>query len=411
MENSMNPPPIPTAFPEISSEVAELLRSDAQEHPSWPDMQNRWGLLLLRSGNHAEARAVFARCLEINPRYGWAVLNHIQALALEGDVETARRLLTDAPEAAPGTRSAVHGFLDLCDPDSSPGDPLAGLPGNLLARPDFQRLRAALESRDRPPPDLRLFVPGLHQLFREAGIWEARLGNLDRAVELAGSMLSVWHDLGVYWSQRGFFASLQGKDEESLHAYQEAARIAPESPEALIAIAYYWSALGEAEHAHAALSEALRRAPRFADLHYQMGLLQSSRGETQTALALNPNYTVARLQEAEALSALELWVQAREAYVRVLDAGLQSTDLFLRLGQVEEHLDRPARAEEAYRAALRLNPHEPLGHYRLGRLHRDRGDREKAKRAWRRYLVLAGETELADAIRAEMEEDHESWGV
>jgi tetratricopeptide (TPR) repeat protein len=116
------------------------------------------------------------------------------------------------------------------------------------------------------------------------------------------------------------------------------------------------------------------------------------------------------LQVAETLRTLEAWEEAREAYVRVLDSGLQSTDLLLRLGQVEERLNRPAQAEEAYRGALRLNPDEPLGHYHLGRLHRDRGDREKATRAWRRYLVLAGDSEQADAIRADLNEGGESEG-
>jgi tetratricopeptide (TPR) repeat protein len=220
-----------------------------------------------------------------------------------------------------------------------------------------------------------------------------------------------WYDLGAAWCQQGFLANLAADEAGALTAYQQGAMASPASPEPWIALAYLWSAAGDLTQADDALRQSLDRAPRYADLHYQRGLLDLARGDAaaalrsfRAALKQNPNYVVARMQEAETLYGLKDWDGARASFMRVVNAGLESVDVWLRLGQTEEELHRIAQAEVAYRRAAELDPQSALPHFHLGRLHRDRGDREKAKRSWRRYLTLAGDSEEAAAVKAELGE-------
>ena len=64
----------------------------------------------------------------------------------------------------------------------------------------------------------------------------------------------------------------------------ELARQVVEQTEPWIALAYLWSAEGDLEQADEALRQSLDRAPRYADLHYQRGLLDRARGDTKAAL-------------------------------------------------------------------------------------------------------------------------------
>ena len=437
METSMNA--LPDTWPEVSADIAELFESDAVQHPTWADVQNRWGLVLLTGGRFAEARVVFERALERNPRYGWAAMNYVQTLALLGDTDAARVRLADAPWPAEGCREFAHAFLALCEGQGLP-EAWSTLPEQFAHRPDFLRLRAAL-LRERDPqaasaawneaapwfaspipgwvhpltPTVELpytllgFVPGLHQLMKEQSTWEARLARNDRAAGFAHAMTVFWYDLGASWCQHGFLANLAGDETDALLAYQRAASEAPASPEPWIALAYLWSAQGNLEQADEALRQSLDRAPGYADLHYQRGLLDRARGDVKAALrsfraALkqNPHYLVARMQEAESLYELAQWESARSSFLRVVNAGLESIDVWLRLGQTEEKLDRAAQAEVAYRRAAELDPQSGLPHLHLGHLYRRRGDRDKAKRAWSRFLSLAGDSEEAGAIEAEL---------
>jgi len=440
METSMIA--LPQTWPELSTEVVGLFESEALQHPTWADIQNRWGLALLAGGRFGEARAAFERALERNPRYAWAAMNHLQALALLGETEAARVRLADAPWPSQGCHEFAEAFIALCANEAFPQESWSLLPGDTSGRPDFVRLRVALlRTKDRklaesawqsargafpedlpdwanplnPAPDmpywLLSFVPGLYQLMKDASTWEARLGRTVDATTFAYCMPAFWYDLGAAWCQRGFLANLAADEEGALIAYKRAVDASPTSPEPWIALAYLWSAAGDLTQADEALRQSLDRAPAYADLHYQRGLLDHARGDTRAALrsfraALkqNPNYIVARMQEAESLFKLEDWAGARSSFLRVVNAGLESVDIWLRLGQSEEKLSHPAQAEVAYRRAALFDPQSALPFFHLGCLHRDRGDREKAKRAWKRFLSLAGDSEEAAAIKAELNE-------
>jgi len=311
---------------------------------------------------------------------------------------------------------------------------LAALPSDLATRPDVQRLAAALVTLRSPeegetawkrvvhhfaslPPEwsrpwddrgLRAvtFVPGMHQLYLEASGLEGRLGRWEAADAMASLARLQWADEAVYLNQRGFLASLAGRDEKAVKLHEEAARIAPDEPSAHIALAYLRSAAGDLDQAYGSLVNALARAPHYADLNYQMGLLhlahesvKDALGSFRTALEINPDYAVARLQEAEALFALHRWAEAAAAYDRVLDSGLESWEIRLNHAQTLVRQGDLDGALESCRRAQSLAPGEPKVFYHLGRIHRLRGERESAEAAWTEFLTLDGESDC----RAEVE--------
>jgi tetratricopeptide (TPR) repeat protein len=446
METAMKPPE-PFDWLLVDPDVLAILASEAEDHPRWADVLNRYGISLLATGKTEDAAAVFERALAINPRYAWACLNHLQAVALQGDHARARALLETAPDPDPGAKAYVAAVLSLlAGGDGS--EALDALPRELADRPDFLRLRAALVAgrdpeaarslreavvrghtelgstamlprpEDAGDPRHRLsFVPGLHQLFLQASALEARLGRWEDAERSAQAAAVYWFDRGGVRHQQGFAASLRGEDDRAVRLWRAAAEESPSDPRAPIALAYHWSAAGQLEDARGSMRDALDRAPGYADLHHQMGLLEAAEGNLEAALAsfrraldLNPNYAVARLQAAVTLFELERWIEAREAFTVVVDAGLDSSDIELRIGRIEEVLGNHDRAGRAYREAIRLNPTDPLPHYHLGRLHRLQGNRSGAKKAWRRFLELDGDSARRDEVRSGLDEMDEPSG-
>ena len=421
----------------IDTDVLRLVEAESERHPRWADVQNRWGLVLLLRGRFTEAEQVFGRCLDLNPRYAWAALNLAQCLALAGKFERSLAVWKQAGDPERGARDYVAAVLDLLDSRAEAGRArLDGLPGDLRDRPDFLRLRAALLRESRPEEAASLleraledpdsggngveddgdawpfgFVAGLWQLWIEVSSLEARLGRMDAAEAYARRAFRHWSNRGTLLHQRGMVASLAGNEERAVALYQEAARLAPDSPRPLISLAYHWSAMGELERARDVLVQALQRAPRFADLHHQMGLLERARGshqealnEFRVALEINPRYTLARLDVAAALFDLRRWKEARAVYRDVVAGGIRSSDIYLQVGEAEEQLGNLEEAESSYREALRLNPGEVEAHYFLGRLYRKRGDDERARLSWSKFLELTGDDNRAAEVKTLLRE-------
>ncbi len=428
----------------LDHDLIRLFEDEAERHPDWPDVRNRLGLSLLSRGRLTEAQSQLEQCLALHERYAWAALNLAQCEALSGRIERARGLLARSADPSPGAKAYVEAFVDLAAGRAEAAEArLDALPPSLARRPDFLRLRATLMRKENPvaaeallaearndpeveafdltpwdavgegPSALLTLMPGMHQLWLEASTLEGRLGRPEQAELSALRGYLHWADLGLYLNQRGFLAALRGDDAAALEAYERSAQAGPQNPIPHVSLAYHWSAAGDLERAHQCLCAALERAPRYADLHHQMGLLERARGEAEAALAsfrraveINPDYGLARLDMATALFALERWDEARGAYREILSGGLASSDILLHLGEAEEHAGCAEAAERCYLESLRLNPGEAFAHYRLGRLYRAQGDRAGAQEAWKRFLELSSDPEQAAVVEALLREDN-----
>jgi tetratricopeptide (TPR) repeat protein len=443
METPMNPSRSYEPWVLVEPDVARYLENEARRHPDWADVQNRWGLLELSRGRVESATDIFAHALALNPGYKWACANYVQALALCGESPRARAFLHENECEDFGVKAMVHAFLEFLDGRYAEAEKaLERAPESIWERPDFLRFRAACRAAAQPGsgdavwekaapafagldpqlvapwdehgnirPRLLSFIPGMHQLWVIISTFLGRLGRWQDAEWAALASYAFFADRSMLLNQQGQLASLRGEGDAAVRLWEEAAWLAPESPNPHINLAYHWSAQGDLESAFESLSSALARAPRYADLLYQMGLLLQARGEFDRALqsfrrALdrNPYYTMARLQEAETLFTLERWDEARNSYRRVLETGLGSCDLYTKLGVCEEKLGEMAEAEAAFREAVQLNPGDSRIYDRLGSLLAHQGRVADAQNVWRRFLEMSDDTvrsaEVATLLKA-----------
>ncbi len=405
--------------------VPRIFESDARLHPNWADFQNRWALVLMCRGQVDEAVGILAHCLDINPRYCWAGINHVQALGLSGRTGTARERLAAVTLPRPWMRSVLAAFLDWCDGDPETGlDRFRGLEPGVRNRPDVRRLELAMSGgADAPgelaeldpwaatllPADstgsrLMLHVFGLHELMNATGRMLARMNDMGTARYLAEVSEALWSDPATNLNQRAFLALHADEPDAAVTMYEQATRIAPERPEAFISLAYYWSAEGQLERAHWALHQALDRAPRFADLHYQMGQLEHARGDLKRALAsyeraleINPRYCMARLEQAMTLLALRRWEPARDAFAEVLATDLRSADILIHAAEAHEHTNAQETALELLTEALALGQ-DPMVAYRMGSLLGRMGRTEEARSRLEQFLNSIPESERDEAL-------------
>jgi len=145
----------------------------------------------------------------------------------------------------------------------------------------------------------------------------------------------------------GRVRALQGDADAARHAFERAARLAPDDPRP-------WSQLAELDAGH---------SERTAAHHLELGV--------RTAVQLEPQR--ARRQLARAAQ---------------LDASLAARSA-VALGDLESRLGRPAEAVAAYREATRAGVSDPAVHVAAARAHRALGDDDAAERSLRRAVKRA----------------------
>jgi tetratricopeptide (TPR) repeat protein len=158
--------------------------------------------------------------------------------------------------------------------------------------------------------------------------------------------------------------------------------------EALIRISRMAEGAGDLAQAARALEEALRIAPRFADVHYRLARVhlgrrqeKAARKSLEAALRINPEYVAARVERAlldaregflgEAIDALRKLDLARAPHEpRLFHRGIESLEHadWQRAGSLLRqalHLDEPGVSERVGEARTRLSQGDRAGAARL----------------------------------------------
>src|SRR5215510_7177992 len=117
-------------------------------------------------------------------------------------------------------------------------------------------------------------------------------------------------------------------------------------------------------------------------LHY-LGKPVEAQREFEKALAIDPGYAEAQANVGVALAQQGRWSEAVSAYQRALSMPVYPTPevAYANLGWAYLNLNRPREAEEAYRAAIRLQPRFVQAFYFLGVLLEQEGRRTEARDA------------------------------
>ena len=139
--------------------------------------------------------------------------------------------------------------------------------------------------------------------------------------------------------------------------------------------------------------------------HQYLGRALAARGALTPAIAeIDLSIALSRRSSVLYFDAARILADAGEfdrALSRVNEGRALEPDSFygsLTEGLVARAAGQPARAEQAFRSAVRLNPALGLAHLELGRLADARGDRDAARREYQ--AALAGDPALIEARRA-----------
>ncbi|RJX33642.1 MAG: tetratricopeptide repeat protein [Desulfarculus sp.] len=175
-------------------------------------------------------------------------------------------------------------------------------------------------------------------LFNQGRLSEA-VAEYEKALGLEPNEANVLNSLGVCYGQLG-------QMERARDYFERAKAAAPQDHMAHYNLGLALMSLGRAEEAEACLQRSLELSPEHADALFQLGRLAQSQGRCKLALDF--------LQRAAAQPGCKKAVHRR-------------------LGEVLAAEGQPARAEEAFKEAIKANPADPASLCGLAVLYLDRG--------------------------------------
>ena len=166
------------------------------------------------------------------------------------------------------------------------------------------------------------------------------------------------------WKALGKSLMQQGRQQDAIAPFQQAAKIAPGDADTYNDLAIAFANLGNREEAIAAYRKLLKLAPGTAAIHDTLGALLCDLGrfdeaeaELRRALELDPNYFQARINLGFAYGHLLRWGEAEACYRLALEVQPDFAEIHRRLGDL---LSRsPNRAPDAIvhlQRAIELNP-------------------------------------------------------
>lgn len=159
---------------------------------------------------------------------------------------------------------------------------------------------------------------------------------------------------------------LEGKNNESLQAYEAVTRADPSNFQALNNMGAALNQLGRQNEALTAFEAALTINPGFSQAHFNRGLTLWNLGRFEEAViayrsaaSLLPNLIEASSAEADALMQLDRSGEALAANDRAVQFGGSNADIWRQRGDIYKRLERIDEAEEAYLHALDISPNNP----------------------------------------------------
>jgi tetratricopeptide (TPR) repeat protein len=194
---------------------------------------------------------------------------------------------------------------------------------------------------------------------------------------------------------QGHLLELRGHLPEAAEAYERAARADPESVELQLQLARVWARVGDPERAIEHANRAYELAPDDERTRGVLAALYVTANRYEEAVGLlEPEFRSGGLSEEGLFGLFNLYLQIsdlegaeRVAWEMIArDPG----DLrgYLALGTALESSERPEKAEEIYRRALKVVPDHPGTFDALARLRRGAGDQQGELEVLREKLVV-----------------------
>jgi tetratricopeptide (TPR) repeat protein len=214
---------------------------------------------------------------------------------------------------------------------------------------------------------------------------------------------------------RGRSLELDGKLLEAAEAYEQAARLDPNSPQVQRALAQVWLSAGEPERALGYAERALELQPDDLELRSGLATLHVRMRQYDRAVdLLEPLFQQGALNEEGSFTLFTLYLNldridgAKKVAQKLIQTSPEDVRGYLALGAVYERENKPALAEKTYRAGLEIDPEQPSLYEAIARLKRSQKDSKGELAALRERLeVMPGDPAALMRIAQIHEDAHE----
>ena len=278
----------------IWSDTVAKVPSNARAH-------NNLGVALMAEGRTGEARAEFARAVELRPNHAFALHNLGTALLRDGmkpeAVDAFRRAVAAAPRSAESYLSLGIALMQL----------------NQKAEAE-----SAFETAIRIDPGVSDAKIELAKLRRDAGREDEALKFLMEAVALRPDLADAHYEVGISLEMRGDFRA-------ALVEMEEAVRLRPDWMPAQLALGNLFARLNNTVAAERAYRNAVKLDPASGDVRYALGSLLARREafeeamtELRMAVMLTPDHVKARANLGNCLLVTGRIAEAIVCYDEVL---------------------------------------------------------------------------------------------
>ncbi|MEG5053886.1 MULTISPECIES: tetratricopeptide repeat protein [unclassified Microcoleus] len=248
----------------------------------------------------------------------------------------------------------------------------------------------------------------LGEAFNQLGKVQAHQGKLDEAIDSYKQAALFFPSFPETYYNQAMAFSQQGKLAEAVDSYQKAIVVKPNWERAHLNLGdalVHQNKLAEAVDSY---QKAIVIKPDWGLAHLHLGNAFLAQGKTteavgsySKAIAIEPEWALAHYHLANALFAQEKQDEAIETYRRAIALQPDWVDLHFHLGNVLIKLLRPREAIESYQQAIALRPYWVEAHFYQGNAFTHLDDFEQAFACWQRALDIKSDcdwAEIADSI-------------
>jgi Flp pilus assembly protein TadD len=233
-------------------------------------------------------------------------------------------------------------------------------------------------------------APQLADAFLDLGLVQLREGNAEAAVSSLSKAVALNPELTGAHMFLGI-AKYQMHEVDAASAnLREEIRLQPQNVEALTWLGIIELGAGDPDKAAGPLDQAQALAPRDPNILYLRGRAHSlvAQESYQALYALDPDSWRVHKALGETYSASRQPEKAVAEFLKAVEKQPENSDLYESLGDEYQKLSRFDDAMKAYEQEVKLDPHNGIAFYNLGKIDVERGDPQ------------TGVTLLRQAIRA-----------
>jgi predicted Zn finger-like uncharacterized protein len=364
------------------------LAAAVERGPREPAAHAGLGELAAAEGDPAAAEKAFLAALALVGEYAPAEIGLAKLAIARGDVAAARGRLERALAIDPRNVEAyvVQGRL-------------------LWSAKDLAAAEKAFQTAVDLQPRNALALQGLGAVKLERG------EDLDGAVQRlnAATNEDARYADARQWLGRALLR--KGETPSAIAQLRKAVELEPHSPEHHLHLAIAIERSGALPEAVEEYRAAAAADPKFAEAHERLGVLFAANGRFQEAaaayekaIAAAPRVSRHRIALADCKDRLGKHEDAVRIYRQVMKADRAAVQVFYKLARALHESQGAHAALPFYERATREEQQNPMPHYYLGYLYKERGQKARALAEFKRFLALKPDADEKKDIEAEIED-------